>query len=202
MTDMDFSKLTYIFNWKLQQKRIAEKKNTLRQSISLMRRKLTANDVRMYSEQILKRIEGMQAFLSAHTVLVYYPIHNEVDMRLLIDKWNGKKQFLLPVIHGHGIEIRYYRGQDNLVRGKYGIPEPDSEIFKGIPDLIIVPGVAFDEQQNRMGRGKGYYDRFLKEYKTETLGVCYDFQLIDHLPTTRFDKKVNRVFTPTRSIGM
>jgi len=83
-----------------------------------------------------------------------------------------------------------------MVKGEsFGIPEPDGELypFPELIDVIIVPGVAFDKQNNRLGRGKAFYDKLLKTVKSKKVGVCFDFQMIDQVPTGEFDIKMDCV---------
>jgi 5-formyltetrahydrofolate cyclo-ligase len=79
----------------------------------------------------------------------------------------------------------------------FGIPEPSGELFKDYNeiDLILVPGVAFDIENNRMGRGKAYYDKLLSSLKAFKLGVCFDFQLLQSVPTDEHDIKMDRILS-------
>ncbi len=151
---------------------------------------------------IVRHIEQMQAFRQAKTVLLYYPIHNEVDLRPLLDKYKDTKTMLLPVTHRHYMEARPYTGKDCLHRGHIGVIEPDTAPYKGKIDLIFVPGVAFDTGCHRIGRGGGYYDKYLAEQrKALKVGVCYAFQLHhSRLPQTWHDKRLDRVITPERMV--
>ena len=84
-----------------------------------------------------------------------------------------------------------------LVKGPYGTWEPASKTCLGLQDidLVIVPGLAFDKRGNRLGRGKGYYDRFLKGLPNTTvsIGLAFDFQILPNIPTTKHDVAVKRV---------
>ena len=97
-----------------------------------------------------------------------------------------------------------YAGKESLKTGVFGILEP-SEDCEAVPeseiDLIIVPGVAFDRQLNRMGRGKGYYDRLLSTLQAPKIGICFDFQLQDTVPTESFDKKMDMIITEKEIIN-
>ena len=90
----------------------------------------------------------------------------------------------------------------DLELGPYGIYHPRKDVrLEEIPleeiDLVIVPGVAFDEENNRLGRGEGYYDRFLKKLpdRIPTIGLCFDFQRINYLPKDSHDIPVSKVIT-------
>jgi 5-formyltetrahydrofolate cyclo-ligase len=89
------------------------------------------------------------------------------------------------------------------VTGKFGVSEPLAEC-EPIPldrfDLVLVPGVAFDVGGNRLGRGRGFYDRILAAASGVKCGVAYDFQLLDKIPAEAHDARVNFIFTPRRCV--
>ena len=95
-----------------------------------------------------------------------------------------------------------YEGNDKMHRGKFNIPEPTTDPYTGKIDLILLPGVAFDLKGNRLGRGGGYYDRYLSQIDKDTIlvGVGYDFQMIEEVPSGKHDKKMDYVVTPTAGI--
>ena len=99
------------------------------------------------------------------------------------------------------MEVRQYIKGQPLKRGRFGIPEPATPAWTGSIDLILVPGVAFDKKCRRVGRGGGYYDRFLKRYRdAKKVGVCYDFQLHTEVPHSWFDIPMQCIVTPTQAI--
>ena len=174
----------------------------LRGIIEQQRRLLSPEQIAKSSKLIMDQLEQMSAFHEAKTIMLYYPIHNEVDLRPLLTKYEGQKTFLFPVTHRHSIEVRPYDGEEMMRKGRLGVPEPQTDTFHGTIDLILVPGVAFDHHCHRIGRGGGYYDRFLAKHLHATqIGVCYDFQLKDRVPHTWRNKRVNRVVTPHFTIG-
>ena len=175
----------------------------IRALIEQRRRILTPEEIARDSERIMAQLAQMSAFRNAKTVLLYYPIHHEVDLRPLLEKYKGQKMFLLPVTHRHSMEVRPYDGEDMMRRGRMGVPEPQTYTYKGPIDLIIVPGVVFDQHCHRIGRGGGYYDRFLAKYShVMKIGVCYAFQLKKHaIPHGWRDIKMDRIITPLQSIG-
>ncbi len=95
--------------------------------------------------------------------------------------------------------LRRYTGPECLVAGEqFGIGEPTGPVYTDLEaiELIIVPGVAFDRKGNRMGRGRGFYDRLLKTTpKALKIGVAYDFQMLDSIPVEPFDVKMDRIIT-------
>ena len=183
--------------------KIKKDKEQLRGLDSQRRRVMTQEEVKNDSRKITEQIEKMSCWKEAQTVMLYYPIHNEVDLRHLVHEYADQKTFLLPATIGnHQIEVRVYEKNRPLVKGHFGIPEPDTAPWTGKIDLILVPGVAFDKDMFRLGRGGGYYDRFLKRYANSMkIGVCYDFQLHNDLPNEYFDIRMDRVVTPSQTIG-
>ena len=164
---------------------------------------MSKEEVADQSARIISQIEEMSAFREAKTVLMYYPIHNEVDLRPLLEKYRDQKTFLFPVTHRHSMEVRPYDGEDMMRKGRYGVPEPQTQTYKGPIDIIFVPGVVFDHHRHRIGRGGGYFDKYLTKHPaSKKIGVCYTFQLKKHsIPHTFLDHKVDRVVTPQQTIG-
>lgn len=177
-------------------------KKSIRAILEQKRRVLTEEQVAAYSAQIIEQLEQMHCFREANTVMVYYPIHKEVDLMPLVRKHCKEKTFIFPVTHRSSIEMRPFSTEENMKRGKFGIPEPQTPTWKSSVDLILVPGVAFDHKMHRIGRGGGYYDRFLRGQRRATkIGVAYDFQLKKKtIPHNWFDVRVDRVVTPTQIV--
>ncbi len=178
------------------------KQQEIRTVVEQQRRMYDSAQAAADSAAIVRHIEQMHAFQDAKTVLLYYPIHNEVDLRPLLEKYKDEKTMLLPVTHRHYMEACPYTGEECLHRGHVGVSEPKTPPYRGKIDLILVPGVAFDTDCHRIGRGGGYYDKFLaKQKKALTVGVCYEFQLrSNRLPQTFHDKRLDRVITPKRMV--
>jgi len=183
--------------------RVRKEQKAMRALAEQKRRIMTPEEVATESALIISQIEQMSAFRQAKTVLIYYPINNEVDLRPLLTKYGDQKTFLFPVTHRHSMEVRPYDGEDMMRKGRFGVPEPQTDTYRGSIDVIFVPGVVFDQHCHRIGRGGGYYDKFLSKHsRAKKIGVCYNFQLKKHtLPHTFRDRKVDRVVTPLRTIG-
>ena len=150
------------------------------------------------SAKITERLEETELFRHASCIALYHAIAGEVQTAALIEKWYREKKLLLPLIKGNDLQLLLYAGKESLKTGVFGILEP-SEDCEAVPeseiDLIIVPGVAFDRQRNRLGRGKGFYDRLLSTLDVPKIGICYDFQLKDRIPVEPFDRKMDLVIT-------
>ena len=176
-------------------------KGKMRELLVQKRRMLPSAERAMFSEQVLQQLEQMHCFRESKTVLLYYPVQNELDVLPLVQKYKREKTLLFPVSHRRGMTVHPYAGNEQMHRGKFGIPEPTTPAYEGKIDLIIVPGVAFDAKGRRLGRGGGYYDRFIKKQTHAVLvGVGYDFQLVDEVPAARHDQRVHRIILPSKTI--
>lgn len=150
------------------------------------------------SAEILAALEAHPAFRAAYTVLLYHSLPDEVDTHSFIKKWSGKKQILLPVVTGDELKLRIYTGPEDLATGSYGIEEPTGDLFTDYTsiDFIAVPGVAFDRNGNRLGRGKGYYDRLLPRIPSAyKVGICFPFQIVEEVPAEPFDIRMDEIIT-------
>ena len=151
------------------------------------------------SEGICSRVLRSAWWQEAGTLLLFYPLADEVDVRpLLRDAFESGKRVLLPVVKGEELELRHYVGEDSLAAGAFGIMEPHGPLLPperyGEIELAIVPGMAFDKAGHRLGRGKGYYDRLLPLLSHARLqGICFPFQLLDEVPAEPHDVVVHAV---------
>lgn len=148
------------------------------------------------SAEILAALEAHPAFKAANTVLLYYSLEDEVDTHAFVRKWSRQKRILLPVVVGDDLELRVYTGPEDMAVGSYGIAEPTGEIFTDYAAIgfIAVPGVAFDRNGNRLGRGKGYYDRLLPRIPSAyKAGICFPFQMVEEVPAEPFDIRMDEI---------
>ncbi|MDO4756470.1 MAG: 5-formyltetrahydrofolate cyclo-ligase [Parabacteroides sp.] len=163
-----------------------------------IKRSYDPNTLQDLSAKIMERLEETELFRQASCIALYHALPGEVQTADFIEKWYKHKQLLLPVVKGNDLQLFVYAGIESLQTGAFGILEP-SDDCQVVPeekiDLIIVPGVAFDRQHNRLGRGKGFYDRLLSTLSTPKIGICYDFQLKELIPVEPFDKKMDLIIT-------
>ena len=136
----------------------------------------------------------------AQTIMAYYSLPDEVNTHALIDELvaEGKTVLLPKVMGADTMELRRYTGRADLQEGAYHILEPVGEPFTDLSaiDLILVPGLAFDAAGHRLGRGRGYYDRFLHSKNRPycvKIGVCFDFQKVDEVPVDAHDIAMDKV---------
>ena len=142
----------------------------------------------------------------AKRVLLYHPLPDEVDVTPLLDLATREgKQVYLPVVTGPtSIEVRAWTPHTVMLTGHYGIQEPSGQEISpeeyGLIDLAIVPGMAFDLQGHRLGRGKGYYDRLLTRLTTaHRLGVCFPFQVLRNIPSEIHDINMESIICDIHS---
>ena len=176
--------------------KIMDEKKALRIEIRQLKRACPLEERRRKSLSVWEKVERDEVFQQAETVLAYWSMEDEVYTHDFVKRWAGSKTLLLPCVKGDELELRCFDGEERLQPGEgYAIPEPVGELFTdwGKIDLILVPGVAFDKSGNRLGRGKGYYDKVLKQTGAYKLGVCFDFQLVERVPVEPHDVKMDRV---------
>lgn len=151
------------------------------------------------SETILRQLEQLPEWDAARMVLLYWSMADEVQTHDFVNRWYKDKVLLLPCVDGDDLVLRQYTGPECLVAGEqFGIGEPTGPIWTDLDaiQIIIVPGVAFDRSGNRMGRGRGFYDRMLKStVGALKIGIAYDFQMLDEIPVEPHDVKMDRIIT-------
>lgn len=177
---------------------IDQDKKELRKQIKELKQRVSIEDKKKKSHIIFNRIEQLLEFKTSKTVMVYWSMDDEVQTHDFILKWRKDKIIILPVVKGDELELRIFKGIDNMAIGQsFGISEPIGEKYDKPEDidLIIVPGIAFDKNNNRLGRGKAYYDKLLEKTKAHKIGVCFDFQLVDYVPTDEHDVKMDLVIS-------
>jgi 5-formyltetrahydrofolate cyclo-ligase len=178
-------------------------KQQLRRDVSNLKAMYPAKLLDLFSEKIQARIELSPLFRQAARIVCYHALPDEVQTAVFLAKWYRRKQIFLPVVDGERLRLYPYQGENNLKPGAFGIMEPpsdDEETIAGI-DLAIIPGVAFDRQLNRLGRGKGFYDRLLPEFRKPVTGICYHFQLFDTVPVDEHDCKMTQIITEQETVG-
>lgn len=146
------------------------------------------------SRNLLAKLELEYEFEKASTIMLFASLPDEVYTHDFIQKWADSKTILLPSIRNGEIVPCVYRDNTAFLIGEYNILEA-TEVFEEEIDLVIVPGQAFDKQGNRLGRGKGFYDRFLTRTNAFRIGICFDFQLLPQIPTEAHDIKMDFVIS-------
>jgi 5-formyltetrahydrofolate cyclo-ligase len=172
-------------------------KQNLRKRISELKKSIPFEQKMLKSDQIFNGIEKQSWFIKSDCLMAYWAMKDEVQTRNFILKWHGKKKILLPVVKNDVLDLRLFEGEEKMKIGKsFGILEPQGPPFVNYNaiDLIIVPGVAFDPENNRLGRGKAYYDKLLPMTSNAfKAGVCFDFQFVQKVPADSTDVKMDIV---------
>ena len=175
---------------------IFSQKEKLRKNVNLEKKKYTEHQLKFLSNQIFNRLEQLENFKAAKTILAYWSINGEVFTHTFINKWKKEKKILLPVIKGNDLELKPFKDENKLKKnGQLSLLEPDGPTFNNYDeiDLAIIPGIAFDRNNNRMGRGKAYYDRFLSQTNVFKVGICFPFQYFEEIPYDKYDIKMDTI---------
>ena len=166
-----------------------EAKKKLRARLLRILSALSVEEVKRRTLGVEDRLRALDHFKKAKVVMMFWPLRGEVDVRGLIRRVQEEgKKVALPVISGQDIEPFEFTDEAGLVINSFGVAEPSPAQARRIPldevDLVLVPGLAFDRKGNRLGRGGGYYDRFLARLPETacTVGICFEPQIQEDLP--------------------
>lgn len=149
------------------------------------------------SERIFASVAEMPEFAAARTVALYMSLRGEPRTEPLLREWQGRKRLVVPRVCGSDMEFFDY-DPAAMLRGSFGIAEPDGSTPQCRTediDLMIVPAVAYTRDGVRLGRGGGYYDRYMSRpgFRAFKVGVCFGVQIADELPAEPHDVRVDRV---------
>ncbi len=177
---------------------VKEEKAKVRSELGTIR--IRPDERKKASDLICKRISSLDEWMSAKTVLLYAPLPDEPDILCLIDY---SKTICFPRYNAdRTYEAAAVNHLNDLVPGKFGILEPSDRCNKLKPteiNLTLVPGVAFDKDMNRLGRGRGFYDRWLMDLSSKKIGVGFDHQLLEVVPTEPHDAKLDVIVVPSQA---
>jgi 5-formyltetrahydrofolate cyclo-ligase len=176
-------------------------KTSLRKKFLLQRKKRDVKSHKFNFNLLLKLIKK-NFKKKVINIAAYYPVDNEVNVLNFFEKMAYKKfKILLPVIKSSKImNFKSWIFKEPLYVNSFGILEPKNKNRDLIPDVVLVPLVAFDRKLNRIGYGRGYYDRKLKKIKNKntniiSIGLAYSFQKCLSIPTNKHDFKLDYIFT-------
>lgn len=152
------------------------------------------------SERIQRTIMEQEEFKEAESIGLYLALPYEIQTNQLIEtSWYGNKRVCVPAFNEENAryELTWVGREDETRYGRWNIQEPTSTKRAGVTelDLIIVPALAYDHQGARLGHGGGHYDRILGSWLGYKIGVAFDFQIFDSIPTGKHDIPVDRVVT-------
>jgi 5-formyltetrahydrofolate cyclo-ligase len=183
-------------------------KNELRKEMLKKRSAMPEYERDEKSRIIKEKLISLDKWKKAERVFTYVNMGSEVNTTELIKQaWNENKKVFVPIAKKdrlmYFVEILSF---DGMKRSSLGVMEPEEDIEKEVKpkkdDLVIVPGSMFDLSKNRCGYGGGYYDTYGEKYQLEkTVGICFDFQLLDNIPTEKYDRKLNMIITEKRTVN-
>lgn len=189
---------------------INREKQELRKKLLGQLLSLTNEEVKRRSKDVEDRLSSLAIYKQAKKIMVYYPLRGEVDILEMIRKSIKVKRFFFPVMDTKAKKLLIYQVNsldDDFRLGPYGVKEPDPEKTEQVDyreiEVVIVPGLGFDREHNRLGRGAGFYDRFLQELTpaTKKIGIAFDCQILKDLPThLPLDQKVDIVVSESTII--
>ena len=150
------------------------------------------------ARMVFKTIQAMAVWQQAQHILCYWSLPDELPTHETVQQWlEAGKNVYLPRVVGDDLEIVPYHGPQSLDdNNKFHIGEPVGDaVDAACLELMIVPAVALDAHRNRLGRGKGFYDRLLSTTSCPTIGVVCDFQLVEEVPIEPHDRPLDCVVT-------
>ncbi len=145
-------------------------------------------------------------FRDARCLALYSAIHNEVSTDEIVEQaLDSDKALVFPRVSGEDLEFVVIESPAELVSGAFGVKEPKGCNLVPVEkiDLVVVPGVAFDQRGHRLGYGRGYYDRALAKCQSRCVkvGFAYDSQLVEKLPATDYDETLSVLITESQTLN-
>ena len=175
-------------------------KDIIRDEMKSKRKALSHDFIEYASEKIKNTV--LNSIKDAKCVMIYLSSFKEPDTFALFKELQNRGiKTVVPVSDTTTFTITpSLVTNDDLVKGAYGIYEPKSVVPVSASDIDIalIPGIAFSKKGDRLGFGKGYYDRFLSEFRGTKIGICYDFQILSDIPVSSHDVKMDYIITETR----
>lgn len=180
------------------QKKIEEEKRKIRSEARQNRDLLSQAQIRLWSDMICENLQKQPFFKAAETIYFYYPLGSEVNLLPLAQRaMDLGKQAAFPRVNGSEMAFYQVSSLEEFAEGAFHVMEPvGDDVMDRTAALVFVPGLIFDSQGNRMGYGKGYYDRYFARYPDcRKVGICYGMQRISRVPCGEFDIPMDMVVT-------
>lgn len=181
-------------------------KKEAREFITEKKNNLSKEEVALYSKMIADRLVTSDYWNNAQVIYLYMSYNQEVVTYGLIEAAlvSGKTIAIPKIYNKTNMEFCFIKDFDDICEGYCNIPEPISNNISNEKEvLIIMPGLAFDENKNRIGYGGGFYDKYLANHSDVNflkVALCFDFQLLDNIETEEHDAKVDVIITPSKII--
>ena len=180
-------------------------KKEIRAEVKKSRREASAESIRENSTIICNTFLNLPEYQAAKCIFAYMDCKNEVETKKVIEQcWKDGKIIAVPKVFGEIMKYYSINSYDDLEDGYFGIREPKHEQLQEIvceDGLMILPGVAFDEERHRVGYGGGFYDRYLAAHPDmKKIAFAFEFQVFDKVPFEVFDKQPEKIITEKRII--
>ena len=179
-------------------------KDEIRKEKLRLRKALSLKERAEKSAAIAEKLFSLEEYKEAGNIFLYASYGSEADTFPIIERAleEGKAVALPRCVSDASMVFHYIEDTDELKKSKKGIPEPEPQLPAALsePDIIIVPGVAFDASMNRIGSGKGYYDRFFKALPlyVPKLALAFELQMADEIPYETLDETMDKIITEER----
>lgn len=171
-------------------------KSEMRRFIKNLRREITDEKITEISNQIYENLIDLDLYKNAKSIFIYLSMDKEIDTSKIINHAlaNGKKVYV-PYLENKNMSLRRLRSLDDLTEGAFGIKTSKNEESITNPDLSLVPGLSFDKNKNRLGYGGGYYDKYLANNQTISIGLFADVARSFEVPTDETDISLDYILT-------
>lgn len=189
---------------------IERRKKSLRKTHLQKRNLMNIEDIRYKSQKICDTIINSLEFLEAEQIFCYYPLGSEVNILSLFEacKSTGKVICFPKVLNKTTMKFYEVNSLNEFTPGHFNVMEPtgNMEVLPSNNDLMIVPGLVYDKENARIGYGGGFYDRYIQNalnvaQNFRTFGVCYNWQIIDSLPSNEYDQKLFCIITERNELA-
>lgn len=176
-------------------------KKDVREVMKRQKAALTTLEICRESRPVIDKVLNSPEFVNAPVIYIYMEYNQEIITHPIMTRaWEMGKRVAVPKVFNKIMDFYYIESFDDVIPGYMGILEPIEYIrAEEAEALVIMPGMAFDRDFNRIGYGGGFYDGFFdthKNVKLTKMGLCYDFQMIEHIEAEEHDYKVDVIFTP------
>lgn len=173
-------------------------KEILREKYLKIRKNINELDREKYNNDIFKKVIDLKEYKESKLVLIYVSLKDEVDTFKLIEhSLEIGKRVAVPKCIKNDIEFFYIESLNELEKGKFNILEPkaNKKVEDFASSICIIPGIAFDKEMSRIGYGKGFYDRFLKNYCGIKIGIAYRECICENIDNDINDVKIDKIIT-------
>jgi len=185
-------------------------KQKTRQEALAKRDALSVEEIAAKSKKIKEKLFELQEFQKAKTIMFYVSVRSEVrTIEMIEEALKAGKKIVVPVCDWRKNEmiLSEIHSLEELEEKKFGLCEPKKEFFRELKaehvDLVVVPGVAFDENGYRIGYGKGFYDKFFSKLQKRVpkIALAFELQILPAIPNHKHDQKINKIITEKRIIS-